>query len=479
MQVTKAKARLNQIHRRLDGMLRRNEIVFQEAIRRWFNFTVKQIQTDLRSKFQKDIISELTDWEFLEENGQKILKPASLKVMKSGGDAAYKILAMEGSFDVLNVRSVEAADKFCGKLVREVNGETKKGIRTFISTGIKEGKPMPKIAREIRPLVGLTKTQTDSVVNYRKLLEDKEKFPKLSAADIDRKVQRYSDKTHRRRALTIARTEIARAQNLGYVMGLEDLGVEKVEFSASVGACDICAAMDGKKYDVGRASGIIPVHPNCRCAMLPVVGEKTINKPLKKPPSEIPKVPAIAIPGRVVSTTDIASLPTKGTGKLSTSADKELIGRYTNRSYEEVVQAQLGKKLGPYHHFTTKGALEEASKVEKSLLKMNGWSGKSYRGMKFETVKEKQTFLKQFCNTNDVHKFKAFQSTSKDKEIAKFFMRGEPKTKSVLFEIAGKSGRDVSTLSWSGKQEAEILFMKGASFKVMKVVKNTVHLVEI
>lgn len=281
------KQKLNRIHGKLNWLLKRNERIFQESFRRMFDFTIKQIRKDLRTKFAKDIASELTDWRFLQDQGEKILKPAVLSIMQSGGQQAYSILAIEGTFDVLNVKAVKKAEEICAELVREVNGQTKKGIRTYISTGIKEGKAMPKIARELRPLVGLTKNQTKSIMNYRTLLSDKEKFPKLTASDIDRKVQRYADKTHRRRADTISITETANAQSEGVLMGYDDVGLEEVEFSAYPGCCDICAALDGRKYKINEAEGIITVHPHCKCAWLPVVEGGTITKPLEKPPSEL------------------------------------------------------------------------------------------------------------------------------------------------------------------------------------------------
>jgi len=258
------KVRLNSVHRKLDWHLRRNEKIFQEAVQKWFALTVKQIQADLTKKFIKvmfikDVASELTDWEYLRERGQDILKPATLTIMKDGGNVAYNILDIAATFDVVNVRSVKAAEKFTAKLVREVNGQTRKGIRAYIKSGIKEGKSMSKIARELRSIVGLTKLQTESVINYRSML--KAKHPELSDRDIDKRVQRYADKTRRRRMQTIARTETARAQNLGYVEGLKDSGVDEVEFSAYPGCCNYCDSLDGRIYSVGRARNLIPAHP--------------------------------------------------------------------------------------------------------------------------------------------------------------------------------------------------------------------------
>ncbi len=266
------------LHAKLDYRLRRNQVLFAEAVQSWFAFTTKQIQTELRNKFQKDVTSELTDWEYLDEHGKQILKPATLKVMQSGGNEAYKALQVSGAFDVLNVNAVKAADNFTADLVRQVNADTKKGIRSHISQGIKDGKSMDKLARELRPLVGLTANQTRSITNYRNLLGDEDKFPNLSASDIDKKVQRYSDKTHRRRMKTIVRTETARAQTIGYVMGMDDLGVLQLEFRvAPTDFCAICEGLNKTKYDIDTGAGMIPVHPNCRCVMLPVLGGKTIN----------------------------------------------------------------------------------------------------------------------------------------------------------------------------------------------------------
>ncbi|GAH09998.1 unnamed protein product, partial [marine sediment metagenome] len=98
--LTVEKIKLNPIHSKLDWQRKRNERVFEEAVQKWFAFTTKQIQTDLRTKFQKDITSELTDWEYLQSQGQDILKPATLSVMQSGGNEAYKLFQIQVGFDV-------------------------------------------------------------------------------------------------------------------------------------------------------------------------------------------------------------------------------------------------------------------------------------------------------------------------------------------------------------------------------------------
>jgi len=271
----------------LNNLATRNERILQPVLRKWFFFMKKQILYDLSAKFKKDITSELTDWELIEGEGIKIIKPAAIKIFESGANRAYKQLAIAGSFDIINIPAVRAVNKFCAKLVKDVTAGTKKGIRTFIRHGIKEGMPMPKIARKLRPLVGLTDRQTDSIINFRKILEGKR--PDLSAAQVDRRVGIQTNKVHRRRMENIARTETAGAQNIGYCQGLEEIGVEQSEFSASAGACELCTSLDGKRYPISGAAWVIPgeTHPNCRCAMLPVIGNKTITGDLKHTPSEL------------------------------------------------------------------------------------------------------------------------------------------------------------------------------------------------
>lgn len=78
------------------------------------------------------------------------------------------------------------------------------------------------------------------------------------------------------RALTIAITEQSRAINTATVERYEEMGVEQMEWISAI-PCDICAENEGEVVAVGEAfsSGDTqpPVHPNCRCALLPIPSE--------------------------------------------------------------------------------------------------------------------------------------------------------------------------------------------------------------
>lgn len=86
----------------------------------------------------------------------------------------------------------------------------------------------------------------------------------------------------RMRAERIARTEIIRAHAEGQLDAMEQLGVAEVgvavEWSTAGDdrVCEMCAPLEGVVFSIQEARGIIPRHPNCRCAHIPAnVGEPT------------------------------------------------------------------------------------------------------------------------------------------------------------------------------------------------------------
>lgn len=70
----------------------------------------------------------------------------------------------------------------------------------------------------------------------------------------------------------LARTEIANAQMSGKLREYENMGVTKVNWVDSPGACEICAELAaGGPYDVASAPSIDEdSHPNCRCTLVAV-----------------------------------------------------------------------------------------------------------------------------------------------------------------------------------------------------------------
>ena len=78
-------------------------------------------------------------------------------------------------------------------------------------------------------------------------------------------------------AQRIARTVIIRAHAEGQLDALERLGVEQVgvmvEWSTAGDdrVCPLCEPLNGQVFKIKEAHGMIPLHPNCRCAFMPAL----------------------------------------------------------------------------------------------------------------------------------------------------------------------------------------------------------------
>jgi len=271
---------VSKTQQKLERLLRRNTPIMLDAVNEWFAWQVKQVREDFNNKFVKAKYSDFTDWEFIEEQGVKTIKPATLTIMESGGDAGVEQVSATGSFDVVNVKAVRAAEKIAGVAVTSITKETRKAISRYIAEAVKQGRSMQKVSMDLRFVVGLNDNQVIAVNNRRIALETGKQ--KLSAKEIDRRIATYERKLLRQRTRAIARTETATAQNTGYVQGLEQEGITEVEFSASPNACPECLALNGQIFSTTEGAGVIPVHPNCTCGFLPVIGGNGVDKPVIK-----------------------------------------------------------------------------------------------------------------------------------------------------------------------------------------------------
>jgi SPP1 gp7 family putative phage head morphogenesis protein len=80
------------------------------------------------------------------------------------------------------------------------------------------------------------------------------------------------------RARALARTETIAAYAKASINSYRDAGLEgvqaEVEFATARdnAVCPECEDLEGKVYSLDEADGVIPVHPNCRCSWIPVVG---------------------------------------------------------------------------------------------------------------------------------------------------------------------------------------------------------------
>lgn len=76
-------------------------------------------------------------------------------------------------------------------------------------------------------------------------------------------------------AKRLVNTEVAKVVNRAQMDVYKNSGVvDKVLYTATleINTCENCAALDGKYFDLDKAPNI-PLHPNCRCCLVPVVGD--------------------------------------------------------------------------------------------------------------------------------------------------------------------------------------------------------------
>lgn len=99
----------------------------------------------------------------------------------------------------------------------------------------------------------------------------------LNPTEIARRINNRVDKIGRTRARVLARTETISAHSEGSLNAYQEAGVEGVDVEAEFATagdarvCPECEALEGETRPLDKARGLIPVHPNCRCAWIPVV----------------------------------------------------------------------------------------------------------------------------------------------------------------------------------------------------------------
>ena len=184
-----------------------------------------------------------------------------------------------------NGKSREAqrwAKKYAGERITNLNAETKIAVRKMIADSIREGVPPRESAKLIREMVGLNRPQGIALRRYVRGLS-----PNLSTAAKAKAGIRLKNTMIRRRAITIARTEVIDSLSAGVEQawtqaqgkGLLGKNAKKEWITTPFGACNICRALNGQSVALhdNFESVLGPLarptaHPNCRCGLAPVPG---------------------------------------------------------------------------------------------------------------------------------------------------------------------------------------------------------------
>lgn len=228
------------------------EPVYEEAIIKEFN---KQEQEILARHPIKNI-----DWQFDIEIAKSrlsgVLYPMGIQLMQEAAEFALELVNDNETDFLIDQRVQEYLRDRVNRMVEGVNEQTITELSESIAQGIKDGENLSKLRKRVR----------DIYENATKV-----------------------------RAERIARTESIAASNEGALEAYRQSPlVTGKEWSANFGACPICQSLDGKIVEIeknfadkgatlesGDSKFVVsyehlvhpPLHPNCRCALLPVILE--------------------------------------------------------------------------------------------------------------------------------------------------------------------------------------------------------------
>tara|TARA_R110000824_G_scaffold8899_3_gene40396 strand:- start:9001 stop:11313 length:2313 start_codon:yes stop_codon:yes gene_type:complete len=212
-------------------------------------------------------------------------------LVDSANEVAKDILTItpkepyEINFRYTNPRATEWARKQSSHLVTKINEDQRTTIRNIITKGFDEQLTGKQVAMRLRgPLseIGLQSRQQTALDNFRKKLLAKKGADKTV---VDKRVASYKKKLIRKRAESIARTELARSANMGQQLLWEESiangtldpnkFVKLWMVTPDDRLCPICETYVGYSVEVlgtfeapsGAQLPTPPLHPMCRCSL--------------------------------------------------------------------------------------------------------------------------------------------------------------------------------------------------------------------
>lgn len=197
---------------------------------------------------------------------------------------------MTGNIPVFRFRTNEENVKkwlhdHSAEWVTNVTETQREAVNSLIQLGQKSGMAIESLAQYIRPSIGLTIPQSLANYNYYHTIVKnlRKSYPNMADRQIHKRALRsasfYAARQHRFRAMTIARTELATAYNMGGLLGIQQaqqqnlMGVaEKESISARDSrVCTECERLDRKRIALNEhfvtkwgKKLTPPYHPLCR-----------------------------------------------------------------------------------------------------------------------------------------------------------------------------------------------------------------------
>jgi len=260
-------------------------------------YGLARIGADLKKNMAVNVVGDVEAGLTLGiQDGLGMLQMLDAPAFKALSPPSANMVVMR-MFSVIDRSAIDMMAQYRIQLVGDVADQLVTGIQKSITVGILTGKSIQQIAGDIGTVV-----------------TDKDKFKQAGKTLF---------KTAQQRAKLIAHTEVQRAHNEGRKKFYEKVGVTKVEWLTAPEdgrRCSICAGLNGKIFETGKAPGP-PRHPDCRCTVMAVIpdDEPMPDIPLDlaptapmqvQPPVEQPVAPKTTktpkAPKKVKTTTPVA-----------------------------------------------------------------------------------------------------------------------------------------------------------------------------
>jgi hypothetical protein len=221
----------------------------------------------------------------------------ALGAKRGGAVAAQALGAALGqtlAFDMTNPQAIAVARAIAGELVTNVSAETRAAINGMVESAFSDGLYPARLAKLIRPTIGLTTRQAESLRKFEldawaeQLQLHPGATPEQVATLVAEKVAKQSEIMLNRRAILIARTETLKCSNGGQsalwnqAVGKGLLDPKKTRKVWIVAAddrlCPICEDMPlmpenqqvrlNQSFTTGDGAKVEypPAHPDCRCS---------------------------------------------------------------------------------------------------------------------------------------------------------------------------------------------------------------------
>lgn len=251
--------------------------------------TYKELREAMLDGYEQEIQQWQEEYaDFVNEH----IYPALIEAMKAGAKQIEEKAGMQ-FFDDTDKDVKQWIQDHGAEFVTNEGNEISQAIKAILFKGQDEMWTAAKMARYIRPVIGLTRPDALTNAKYQQKVFDtlRENHPRMTEESAAKKAHeaalKYAAKQHRRRADMIANTELAFAYNRGTHesarQAMRDglMGpCEKVWITAGTErVCSHCAALNGTVVGFEDSFNIPgkelfrgmhqtpPAHPRCRCAV--------------------------------------------------------------------------------------------------------------------------------------------------------------------------------------------------------------------